>query len=88
MIKGYKVLVGINKEGGVFNYFRSKKDAQKWGKIIKESFGIKKLKVYLIPMKLKKCDMDYCDELTELNEKYCLSCGKLILDTYLEKNEI
>ena len=32
----------------------------------------------------KKCDMEYCNELTEKNEKYCLLCSKLIDDANCE----
>lgn len=37
-----------------------------------------------IDIDTKQCDMEYCTELTEKNEKYCLKCDKLLDDANYE----
>lgn len=37
-----------------------------------------------ISIDTKTCDMEYCKELTEKNERYCLKCEQLISDSNYE----
>ena len=37
-----------------------------------------------IDIDTKTCDMNYCNNLTEKNERYCLVCSKLVDDVNYE----
>ena len=79
---GYKVVVG-DKKGGLFWLSKSRIKALKWGKEMQKvmkPYMKKPCNVILKRIKLKKCDMSFCKELTFYNERYCLGCEKLIDD--------
>ena len=64
-------------DGGFKMYFS--KDLIWWGVKMSYSNEIEETDI-----DTKTCDMDYCEELTEKNERYCLKCQKLIDDINLE----
>lgn len=40
--------------------------------------------IVYVDIDTKSCDMNYCDEIIEKNERYCLKCEKLIDDANWE----
>jgi hypothetical protein len=89
IIKGYRVVVGCKKGSGFSIYVKgdraeAKKVGENMRKDVKAIFNQKKVFVTLVPIKLKKCDISYCNELCEIEEKYCLGCSDLMLDAMCE----
>lgn len=86
----------INKKtkGSMFEYAITEKDARekadtllKMTTMLTSKLSPLKDEEYFInilPIKLKKCDIVYCDRLCEQDERYCLKCEDLYYDAMIE----
>ena len=91
-IKGYRVTIGKKKGSGFFNYIEgNKKTAEKHANNLKEvmenNFDYD-LKIDIQAVDLKKCDIKYCNNLCEKDERYCLKCDDLMFEAQMEYAEM
>ena len=90
IIQGFRVTVGKDDKSGIFEYVKTKKEAEKKGKEIKKGLELSGTKDWIIDIQeidLKKCDNDFCKRLCEKGERYCLSCDELLYDAQIEMAE-
>jgi len=90
VFKGFRVLVGHKKGGGMFEYSVGSKDkARKLGeqmKVICKNMLFKRQRIFITlePCELKKCDISYCEKVCESDERYCMKCEDLMYDARQE----